>query len=329
MTSHAQFYPSPENPPPPGMEALGLTARDGTKLRALRAVPPGARGTVVVIGGRGDFAERYFETMRDMMARGFAVASVDLRGQGGSARPPGDPLRSKVSSFKGYDEDIRALMEQAVLRHCPPPYIALGHSTGGHVVLRLVRQPCWFSKAVVVSPLVDVLYGSWPRSLAAALVNVMTLCGLGAVFLPGVTRRPLGRADFPGNPLSTDPWRWQRDSSVLEEAPHLGLGGATFSWLRAARRSLAAVARMRHAAVPVLIVAAGRDRVVSNEAIRRLARRASGLALAFIPEAQHEILSERDIVRRQFLAAFDSFVAEGLNPPQLEGPEAQLLLPAR
>ncbi len=329
MNAPVQFYPTPENPPPPGMEALSLSARDGTKLRALRAVPEAARGTVVVIGGRGDFAERYFETMRDMMARGFAVASVDLRGQGGSARPPGDPLRSRISSFGAYDEDVRALMEQAVLRHCPPPYFALGHSTGGHVVLRLVRRPCWFSKAVLVSPLVDVLYGSWPRSLAAVLVNVMTLCGLGGVFLPGVTRRPLGRADFPGNPLSEDPWRWQRDSSVLEEAPHLGLGGATFSWLSAARRSLASVARMRQAAVPVLIVAAGRDRVVSNEAIRRFARKVPGLALTFVPEAQHEILSERDIVRQQFLAAFDSFVTGGTSPPQLAGPPSPLLLPAR
>lgn len=311
MSAVAQFYPSPENPLPPGAEALSLTARDGTRLRALRAVPPGARGTVVVIGGRGDFAERYFETMRDLMARGFAVASADLRGQGGSQRPKGDPLRSRITSFKGYEEDIRTLMEQAVLGRCPQPYIALGHSTGGHVVLRLVGRPSWFSRAVVVSPLVDVLYGAWPRSLAALLVNGMTLCGLGAAFLPGVARRPLGRADFPGNPLSSDPWRWQRDSAVLEDAPHLGLGGATFAWLYAARRSIRAVARMGQAAVPVLIVAAGRDRVVSNEAIRELARRVPGLALAFVPEAQHEILSECDHVRMQFMAAFDSFVFAG------------------
>jgi lysophospholipase len=140
-----------------------------------------------------------------------------------------------------------------------------------------------------------------------------------------VSRRPLGRADFPGNPLSTDKWRWQRDSAVLEEAPHLGLGGATFSWLYAARRSLAAVARMRKTDIPVLIVAAGRDRVVNNEATRRLAKRVPGVALTFVPEAQHEILSERDPIRRQFLAAFDSFVTSELPDAP---PDEQLLLPA-
>ena len=59
---------------------------------------------------------------------------------------------------------------------------------------------------------------------------------------------------------------------------------------------------------PVLIVAAGADRVVGNEGIRRLARKVPGIALAFIPDARHEILAERDDIRQQFLAAFDSFI---------------------
>ena len=59
---------------------------------------------------------------------------------------------------------------------------------------------------------------------------------------------------------------------------------------------------------PVLIVAAGADRVVGNEGIRRLARRLPGVALTFIPDARHEILGERDMIRRQFMAALDSFV---------------------
>ena len=58
----------------------------------------------------------------------------------------------------------------------------------------------------------------------------------------------------------------------------------------------------------MLIVAAGADRVVGNEGIRRLARKVPGVALAVIPNARHEILGESDTVRRQFLAALDSFV---------------------
>ena len=34
-------------------------------------------------------------------------------------------------------------------------------------------------------------------------------------------------------------------------------------------------------------------------------------AVAFIPGAMHEILAERDPIRRQFFAAFDSFIRPG------------------
>ncbi len=309
-----ELYPTPENPLPPGAVCLPVLTRDRLLLRAMFAKPAFPRGTVAIIGGRGDFAERYFETMRDLLARNFAVASVDLRGQGGSEGRYRNSYRSRLRSFADYDEDLRAFVEECVMPECPPPYYAIGHSTGGHVLLRALRHETWFRKAVLVSPLVDVLYGAWPRPVAAAVVNAMNLLGLGRLYLPGVNRRPLGRHDFPGNLLTSDQWRWNRDSATLEHASHLGLGGATFAWIRAARPSLAAVRRMRKPMAPVLIVAAGADRVVSNEAIRDLARTTPGIALSFVPGARHEILSEHDGIRRQFLAAFDSFVTAD-SPP--------------
>jgi lysophospholipase len=65
---------------------------------------------------------------------------------------------------------------------------------------------------------------------------------------------------------------------------------------------------------PVLIVAAGLDQVVDTEAIREFARRVPGVSLVFIREAMHEILTEGDAVRGQFLAAFDAFI-EGKGVP--------------
>lgn len=305
---HKLLHPTPENPLPPGAEGLELVTRDGLRLRAMRAVPPGARGTFVVLGGRGDFMERYFETARDLMARGFAVAAVDMRGQGGSERPRRQPFRDRTRSFAGFDEDVRTLMDDLVIPSCPPPYLALGHSTGAHVLLRVLRQHAWFERAVLVSPLIEILYGPWPKPMATLLVNAMWLAGLSDRFLPGVRKMPMGRDDFPDNPLTSDRRRWNRDSATLEIAPQLGLGGPTFGWLRAARKSIAGIDRMNKPKAPVLIVAAGADRVVGNEGIRRLARRVPGVALTFIPDSLHEILGERDEVRRQFLAALDSFL---------------------
>lgn len=306
--TQALLHPTDENPLPPGAEAIELITRDKLRLRAMRAMPENARGTFVILGGRGDFIERYFETARELMERGFAVAILDMRGQGGSQRPKRQPFRDRTRSFAGYDEDVRTLMESLVLPSCPPPYYALGHSTGAHVLLRMLRQKPWFARAILVSPLVEIIYGPWPRPVATLLVNAMWFTGLSSSFLPGVRKKPMGRTDFPGNPLTSDRRRWDRDSSTLEVAPHLGLGGPTFGWLGAARQSIARIRRMKKPSAPVLIVAAGADRVVGNEGIRRLARKLPGVALTFIPDANHEILCERDMIRRQFFAALDSFV---------------------
>jgi len=304
-----KLYPTIQNPLPAGAECLELVTADNVRLRAMRVLPEAeARGTLVLLGGRGDFIERYFETARDMVARGFAVAAVDMRGQGGSERSSKDPLRDDTTSFSVFDEDLRTLMDGLVLPSCPPPYYALGHSTGGHILLRVLRKSDWFRKAILVSPMVQIVYGAWPRPVVSLLVNGVTLAGRGWFFLPGVRKTPMTRDDFPGNPLTSDRRRWERDSSTLELAPHLGLGGPTFSWLKAARHSLREVASGGRPRAPVLIVAASADRVVSNEGIRQLARDVPGIALTFIPGALHEILCERDDIRQQFLAAFDSFI---------------------
>jgi lysophospholipase len=308
-----KLHPTLENPLPPGVECLELVTADKVRLRAMRALPEEGRGTIVLLGGRGDYLERYFETTRDFLARGFAVAAVDLRGQGGSQRKSPNHYRDVTSSFADFDEDVRTLMDGLVIPTCPPPYFALGHSTGGHILLRVLRKSDWFRKAMLVSPLVEILYGPWPKPVAALLVNGVTMAGFGSRFLPGVRKKPMGRADFPGNPLTSDHRRWERDSSTLEAAPHLGLGGPTFAWLRAARRSLREIAAMERPRAPVLILAAGGDRVVGNEGIRQLARNVPGIALSFIPDARHEILTERDEIRQQFLAAFDSFITTAVS----------------
>jgi lysophospholipase len=305
------LHPTPDNPLPPGAVAVPVKTRDGFVLRALTATGQEPRGTVVVLGGRGDFMERYFETMRDLMARGYAVASLDVRGQGGSQRLLPNPYRNHIRSFSEFDEDLRAFMTEVVLPACPPPYFALAHSTGGNILLRSLVSHKWFSRAVVTSPLIGLLYGGWPLTAVRLLLALTAILGLGRLFLPGMRRKPLGRKDFPGNPLTADERRWNRDSAVLEAHPELGSGAPTFSWLRAARRSTARLKAMNartRLSCPVLIVAAGLERVVDNEAIRRFAKRVPGVSLVFIGESRHEILSEGDAIRAQLFAAFDAFL---------------------
>jgi lysophospholipase len=159
--------------------------------------------------------------------------------------------------------------------------------------------------------LIGLLYGAWPRPVVSVVVFVVTMLGLGWMFLPGHRRGPLGRKDFPGNPLTLDRERWMRDSGVLETAPSLGTGGPTFSWLKSARRAtrkLQALGPGDNLTSPLLIVSAGLDRVVDSEASYRFSKRVPGVSLVTLRESLHEILTERDAIRQQFLAIFDAFI---------------------
>lgn len=302
--------PLPGNGLPEGLVATMVTAKDGRRLRAALAVPNSPKGTVVLVCGRGDFIERWFETIADFLRRGFAVATFDFRGQGGSERAYQDRFRDGIKSFAEYDDDFTSFMTQVVLPDCPPPFYAIGHSTGGLVLLRALTKRTWFERAVLSAPLMGVDMGLWPVSLVRLLCALAPKVGLGRLLLPGQSKRPIAPQNFPGNNLTSDQRRYHQATTTLAKQPDLGLGAPTFSWLNAALHSLRqmnTVAKSTAFRAPILIVAAGRDRVVDNEATRRFCATAAGVSLAVIPEARHEILFERDSIREQFFAAFDAF----------------------
>ncbi len=97
---------------------------DGNPMRFARWEPTRgpARGTVCVFTGRSEFIEKYFEVVSDLRRRGFAVAVMDWRGQGGSYRPLSNPRKGWVRSFSEYDRDLDCFMEQVVKPNCPTPY---------------------------------------------------------------------------------------------------------------------------------------------------------------------------------------------------------------
>ena len=72
----------PANPVPEDVVSGTIKTPDGAELRFARWAPPaGRKGTVCVFTGRSEPIEKYFETVRDLRDRGFAVAMIDLPGR--------------------------------------------------------------------------------------------------------------------------------------------------------------------------------------------------------------------------------------------------------
>src|SRR5450432_1726766 len=97
-------------------EPVAISAA-GMRLRAARfAGDPAAApsGTCVLLNGQTEFIEKYFEVIDELRGRGFAVATLDWRGQGGSSRMTDDSRKSFVGDFSEYDEDLDTLMNWVV-----------------------------------------------------------------------------------------------------------------------------------------------------------------------------------------------------------------------
>jgi lysophospholipase len=307
-----KFISIPANPVPDrGMAGIVKTP-DGVTLRFGRwEPPPGRKGTVVILQGRAEYIEKYFETVRDLRARGFAVATFDWRGQGLSDRALADPRKGHIKNFSQYATDLGAFMEQVVLPDCPPPFFALGHSMGGANVISSCHDGSrWFERIVLTAPMI-ALRPDRLTHVAGPLARIMRGLGRGSAYVPTGHGSASGVENFIGNVLTSDPVRFARNAAVLQEEPELGLGAPTIAWADAAIRLMKKFAAPSYAArirQPMLLVAAGYDEVVSTSAIEAFGMNLLAGRHLILPGAKHEILQEQDAFRAQFWAAFDAFV---------------------
>ncbi|MET0597834.1 MAG: alpha/beta hydrolase [Mesorhizobium sp.] len=307
------LHETPGNPLPEGARAGLLRTHDGKKLRYARfdATERPLKGTVVLLPGRNESIEKYFETIADLARRGLAVATLDWRGQGLSDRLLRNRERGHVDRFDSYVRDLEQLFDEVVLPDCRGPFFILAHSTGA--LTALLAAPAMANRVrrmVLVAPLLAL--AGVPMSMKGVhrLASSLYWTGFGRLYLGG-GRRSRAAGAFEGNVLTSDEQRYRRNQEIVRLHPELALGGPTAGWIRAMCLAVEAVERPEFAAriqIPTLLVAAGADRVVSTQAIERYARRLRSGRVLTIDGARHEILQERDRYREQLLGAFDAFV---------------------
>lgn len=308
-----QLVATADNPIPPGAQVGALSARDGLQLRYALWQPSdrGLKGTVCLFGGRSEFIEKYFEVIGELRRRGFAVATMDWRGQGGSGRMLRNPRKGHIDSFEQYDDDLAAFMQEIVLPDSPAPYFALAHSMGGNILLRCaLSRTVWFDRIVTTAPMLHLVLPISQGTLHG-MAECLSMLGLGSAYLPGGGDTAVDTIPFKNNVRTSDPRRHARAADIVAAAPHLGLGGPTVQWVNAACDSMALLASPdfpQRVTVPVMMFGASHDRVASTPEIERLAAQMRVGAFLLVPGARHEIMMERDEIRAQFWAAFDAFI---------------------
>jgi lysophospholipase len=303
------------NPAPEGARVGYFLTAD--KVRIRYAIWPRTgethRGTVCLVQGRTEFIEKYFETIADFRRRGFAVATFDWRGQGGSDRLIGSNL-GYVDRFEDYWCDLASFHGQILLPDCPPPFYLVGHSMGGLVSLFAgVHDRMMFDRVFLSTPMVGLDHQPLSFAGMAKVAGTLNFLGLGKMPIARKGNRPASAESFADNPLTSDRTRYMRMVDTIAARPALGIGAPTISWVAAAMSTMAEVGRESFAGkvrVPVLMLAAAQDRVVSTSTIEALGLRMRTGRHVVIAGARHELFMESNAIRGQVFAAFDAFITQ-------------------
>ncbi|MGV3548595.1 alpha/beta fold hydrolase [Rhizobium sp.] len=308
------LFESPGNPIPPNHFAGFFTSFDGMKLRyaVFRSGSQVPRGTIVLLPGRNEPIEKYFETVRNLNEQGLWVAAFDWRGQGGSPRlikGRTGRRRGHARRMRDFERDLDVFLEQIVLPDTKLPFFILGHSMGALIALKAApRLANRIERMALVAPFVGATGLGVPNWLLKIMANVATVFGFGWVQF---SRDTLANRPFEGNNLTSDQLRFSRNQAIVHAQPKLGIGPPTARWIATMIDTIEEVTTMdylRKIEVPCLVIAPANDQIVPYADLEALSRKFRAGKLLTIPGAQHEVLQERDIFREQALAAITAFI---------------------
>jgi len=292
-------------------QCIQLTSCDRLKLCLWQLpAPTQAKAALIIVPGRIEASHKYAELCFDAISAGYQVFVLDHRGQGLSERLCANRQIGVVHRFDEYVDDL-ALAITAISDRTELPLLAIAHSMGSAILYRYlqVTPDPLIQKALCGAPMFGIPVGPWPllvRRLSQAVSWVNRLSSSSPWFVPG--QRPYQRKPFADNDLThcAARYHWFRD--LYDNYPAYQLGGVSWYWLSAALSACAQLARAYKPKVPVLVVQAGQDTVVDNQAQCRLVNQHQ-LSFARIDSARHELWAGTDEERRQLCCLLNQFLA--------------------
>jgi len=297
-----------------------ITPREGQTLRYGWVAPKNPKALCFIFPGLSEYCEKYFEVTRDLIARGFAVAVLDWRGQGLSWRHLPDHEKRHNDDFANDTEDgkvfIEALIKIPALKNLPR--VLIGHSMGGHIAMRVMHDLTdVFKCAALTAPMFAINLPLHMESPARMTAEAACRMGWAEHYVFGGSKWSMSVFSNNLNLLTSDTERRAMLKQHMVDDPRLHMGGLTFGWVRAALIST----RLTHdpkwlsgITTPTMIAVPEREMIVSNSATRTGARHMPNAELLEIKGSLHEVLMERDTFRNQFWAGFDGLVAKHLGP---------------
>lgn len=297
------------NQVPRGGEVFDFKGADGGRLRGAVFPAQNPRGGVVLMAGRSEFIEKYFEVVNDLLARRLSVATMDWRGQGLSERLLPVSEKGHITDFGVYRADLRKFTDEVARQRFSGPLFLMTHSMGGLPALQLLADGYdAFDAAVLSAPMTRLFADPLKAAYARVMSNLACSLGASRQSILGVKEHSL---KFEGNVLTSDRARHARFRELQAAAPNAAIREPTYGWLKAAIDAIDDIhkpERFANLKTPVLIVSAENDHLVDTSDHALLASRTPLIKEMVVKGSLHEILMESDQFRNAFWDAFDAFI---------------------
>lgn len=275
---------------------------DGTELAVALYPAKDPRGSVVIVHGFSETAEKYRELIWYFLNENYTVLAYDQRGHGRSTRTaPADVTH--VTAFENYVEDLHALLE-AKVEELPRPRYLFSHSMGGAVgALFLITYPGFFEKAVLSSPMIAARHDGLGLHACRGICLFCMKTGRAAkrIFVSGKASDPTG--ETPETSASDSAARFEYYRQLRLAHPVLFCGAPTYNWTYASlgvTKKILAKGAPESVKIPVLLFSADNDTLVKRKPQQEFIRRVAHGTFVTEP-SKHEIYAAGDPVLYPYL----------------------------
>lgn len=251
-----------------------------------------SHSAIVVVHGLSEFTKKYQEFAWYMLNQGYDVYLYDQRCHGHSCRLTDHPELIHVDHFSDYHKDLHCFLRDVVLKTTDLPLYLYAHSMGGAVAVQyLALYPQLFQKALLAAPMIDPITTGVPPIVARV--------GLSACLMFGRHQKEKfwGSSEFdPNHPFEkaqdTSLVRFRRNMDFRLADPCYRTTPLSFRWVQQSVMQYGKITRKRFLKkihTPILMISAEVDRLVSDKAQVKFARKCPDCRRIIIPDSTHAL----------------------------------------
>lgn len=282
---------------------------DGRKLHYEAYEKMLSRGSIVILHGFTESAEKFREVSFYFRKAGYSVYSLDMEGHGKSHRTSKKAERVEIDSFDTYANDLDFFIEKVVKPQTKNGKIHLyTHSLGSTVaLLYLMNHHYTVDKAVLSSPMIC---GNMGMPVAIAGTVAKLLCSLGGKKISAPGRCVFNPSQDFSESDATSKARFEYYHEKRKNQPLYQTSGPSFGWVKAsldARDRILSAKSKSDFGAKLLIFLPEEDKQLLHSYTKKFAD-ITDTKIKKIKDSKHEIfMSGNDVLGRYFEEILDFY----------------------